>query len=197
MWKKAEKTLKKDRYIAPLVIKYGSCTITPSKKEDYFVDLFDSIVQQQLSIKAAKTIFERARVGLGGEVTPQKVLETKDKNFRKWGLSNQKTKYVKDLAQKVSREEVKIGILPTLSDDEVIQELTKIKGIGEWTSHMFLMFSLARPDVFPIGDLGIRKGVTKLLEKELEEEKMLKFSKRWAPYRTVASWYIWSFLENG
>ena len=195
MWKKAEAKLKKDKYIAPLIGKYGSCTITPSKKEDYFEELFDSIVQQQLSIKAAKTIFERARVGLGS-VTPQNVLDTKDNKFRQWGLSSQKTKYVKDLAKKASREEVKIKSLPALSDEEVISELTKVKGIGEWTAHMFLMFSLARPDIFPVGDLGIRKGTIKLTGKEMEDEEMIEFSKRWAPYRTVASWYIWSFLEN-
>lgn len=195
MWKKAEKKLKKDKYIAPLVGKYGSCTITPSKKENYFEELFDSIVQQQLSIAAAKTIFERARVGLG-RVTPECVLKTKDNKFRKWGLSSQKTIYVKDLALKVSREEVKIERLTALSDEEVVGELTKVKGIGEWTAHMFLMFSLARPDIFPVGDLGIRKGTVKLVGKEMKEDEIVEFAKRWAPYRTTASWYIWSFLEN-
>lgn len=195
MWKKAEEKLKKDKYIAPLIGKYGSCTIGPSKKEDYFEDLFDSIVQQQLSIKAAKTIFERARVGLGS-VTPENVLNTKDNKFRKWGLSSQKTKYVKDLAKKVSREGVKIESISTLPDEEVVSELTKVKGIGEWTANMFLMFSLARPDIFPVGDLGIRKGTIKLVGKEMQEEEMVEFAKRWSPHRTAASWYIWSFLEN-
>lgn len=196
MWSKAEKALKKDEYIAPLIGKYGSCTIAPSKQEDYFEDLFDAIIQQQLSIKAAKSIFERARVGLGGEVTPGKILKTNKGKFRKWGLSNQKIEYVKDLAKKVSREEVDIKKISSLPDEEVISQLTSVKGIGEWTGHMFLMFSLARPDIFPVGDLGIRKGVTKLLKKDLEIEEMIAFSKRWSPFRTPASWYIWSFLEN-
>jgi DNA-3-methyladenine glycosylase II len=195
MWTTAQEALKKDKYIASLIGKYGACTITPSKKEDYFRDLFDSIVQQQLSIKAAKTILERARVGLGS-VKPDNILDTKDNKFRKWGLSSQKTKYVKDLAKKVSREEVRLDSLPSLSDQAIVDELVKIKGIGEWTAHMFLMFSLARPDIFPIGDLGIKKGVNMLVKKELSGEEMVKFAKRWAPHRTVASWYIWSFLDN-
>lgn len=195
MWKKAEKALKKDKHIGPLVVEYGACTISPSRKDEYFEDLFDSIVQQQLSMKAAKTIFERARVGLGS-VTPEAVLETKDDRFREWGLSRQKTKYVKDLAKKVSGEEVDMKKLPSLSDEEVVGELTKVKGIGEWTSHMFLMFSLARPDIFPVGDLGIRNGMRELLKKDMKVEEMVNFAQKWAPHRTVASWYIWSFLEN-
>jgi DNA-3-methyladenine glycosylase II len=106
MWTKAQNQLKKDKYISPLIGKYGSCTITPSKKEKYFEDLFESIVQQQLSITAARTILERARVGLG-RVTPENILATKEIKFKKWGVSPQKTNYVKDLAEKVSREEVK------------------------------------------------------------------------------------------
>jgi DNA-3-methyladenine glycosylase II len=196
MWTKAEKALKKDEYIGPLIGKYGSCTIVPSKEEDYFEDLVDAIIQQQLSIRAAKSIFEKARVGLGGEVTPERILETGKSKFRKWGLSNQKIEYIKDLAEKVGREEVDIKELSFLPDEEVMSQLTSVKGIGEWTSHMFLMFSLARPDIFPVGDLGIRKGVTKLFEKDLEIEEMVAFSKRWSPFRTPASWYIWSFLEN-
>jgi DNA-3-methyladenine glycosylase II len=197
MWKKAEKTLKEDKYISPLILAYGVCRISPSSKDKYFEDLFESIVSQQLSIKAASTIFERARVGLGGEVTPEKILATKDNKFRKWGLSGQKTKYVKDLAEKASGEEVKINSFSTLPDDEIVEELTKVKGIGVWTSHMFLMFSLARPDIFPVLDLGIRNGMTKLLKKDLDPEKMVSFAERWSPFRTVASWYIWRSLENG
>lgn len=195
MWKKSEEFLASDKYISPLVEKYGPCRIKPSKKKEYFSDLVESIVGQQLSMKAADSIFKKVRVGLG-RVEPDNILSTEDKNLRDWGLSRAKVTYIKDLAKKVSREEVDIFSLSGLSDEKVIEELVKVKGIGKWTAEMFLMFSLARPDIYPVDDLGIRNGTKKFLGKDIEPKKMVKFAKRWAPHRTVASWYIWRSLEN-
>ncbi len=195
MWKKAEAFLSKDKHISSLIKKYGPCKIKPSKKKDYFLDLVDAICSQQLSGKAAATIFARVKDGLG-ELTPEKILRTKDEKFRKWGLSRQKTVYIKDLATKVKNGELKIKKLDRLPDEEVMKELIAVKGIGKWTAEMFLMFSLARPDVFPSDDLGIRNSMKKLLKKELKDDKLAKFAERWKPYRTVASWYLWALLEN-
>lgn len=195
LWVEAERFLSKDKYIGPLIKKHGPCKIKPSKKKDYFYDLVDAICSQQLSGKAAATILNRVRVGLGNDVSPIKILKVKDEKFRSWGLSWAKIKYIKDLSQKVKSREVEIEKLNRLPDEEVIKELVSVKGIGRWTSEMFLMFSLAREDVFPVDDLGINKGVEKLLKKRVSSQKMAEFSLRWKPYRTAASWYIWRSLD--
>ena len=196
MWQKAEKFLAKDKYIGPLIKKYGPCKIRPSKRKDYFVDLIDAITSQQLSGKAARTIFERVRVGLGGEILPENILKTKDEKFGGWGLSRAKTLYVKDLAVRVKDGRLNVGKLDKLSDEEIMQELIAVKGIGRWTAEMFLMFSLARPDTFPVDDLGISKGMSKLLKRALSTEKMGQFAIRWKPYRTLAAWYVWKVVDN-
>jgi len=196
MWQKAEKFLAKDKYIGPLIKKYGPCKIKPSKRKDYFVDLVDAITSQQLSGKAARTIFERVRVGLGGEILPENILKTKDEKFRSWGLSRAKTLYVKDLAARVKDGRLNVEKLDKLSDEEIVQELIAVKGIGRWTAEMFLMFSLARPDTFPVDDLGISKGMSKLLKRALSTEKMGQFAIRWKPYRTLAAWYVWKIVDN-
>lgn len=196
MWDKAEKVLFKDKYIGPLVKVHGLCTIRPIKKKDYFSDLVHSIVSQQLSGKAANTIFGRLKQKLEGEVTPERILRKRDQTLRNCGLSFAKVSFVKDLSCKVEDGEIKLNRLNKLSDEEIIEELVSVKGIGPWTAEMFLMFSLARPDVFPIDDLGIRKGMKQLLQKDLEKQEMVKFALRWKPYRTCASWYIWRNLDG-
>ncbi|KKU15996.1 MAG: hypothetical protein UX25_C0048G0013 [Candidatus Woesebacteria bacterium GW2011_GWC2_45_9] len=195
MWGAAEKILLRDRYLGLLIKRYGPCKIKPSKRTDYFLDLVDAIVSQQLSGKAAATIFGRVKEGLG-KVVPAKILSTPDAKFRGWGLSRQKTSYLKDLAQKVKEGDLKIEKLDKLPDEEVMEELIAVKGIGRWTAEMFLMFSLARPDTFPIDDLGIQKGIAKLLKKEISSQKMVNFAERWKPYRTAASWYVWKIVDN-
>jgi len=196
MWQKAEKFLAKDKYIRPLIKKYGPCKIKPSKKKDYFVDLVDAMVSQQLSGKAARTIFERVRMGLGGEILPEDILKTKDEKFRGWGLSRAKTLYVKDLAARVKDGRLNVGKLDKLSDEEIMQELIAVKGIGRWTAEMFLMFTLARPDTFPVDDLGISKGMNKLLKKTLSTDEIGEFALRWKPYRSLAAWYVWKVVDN-
>lgn len=196
MWNEAEKHLLKDKLLKPFIEKYGPCRIKPLRKSQYFTELVDAICSQQLSGKAATTIFNRVKAGIGGKVTPKAILSTKDKKLRSFGLSWAKVSYVKDLAERVSLKKLKINGLDTLSDQEVMQELVAVKGIGPWTAEMFLMFSLARPDIFPIDDLGIKKGAQKLTGKSLIGPELVKFGERFRPYRTVASWYIWRSLEN-
>lgn len=198
MWQDAEKFLLKDKYIAPLVGKWGHCRIEKSQKLKYFVDLLEAITNQQLSGKAASTIFGRVKDLCKGGISPEAILKLSEARLRTAGLSFAKIRYVKDLAGRVKSGELELGRLDKMTDEDVITELVAVKGIGRWTAEMFLMFSLARPDVFPVDDLGIRKGFEKVTEKKLEGEKLAKFAeKNWKPYRTVASWYLWRSLENG
>ena len=185
-WIEAEEFLSTDKYFAPLIKKWGHCTIKPIKKQKYFEDLVDAICSQQLSGKAAQTIFARVKKLLV-KVTPENIISTNDQKLRDCGLSWQKVSYVKDLATKVTNGELDILILDKLSDEDVITKLVKVKGIGRWTAEMFLMFSLARPDIFPKDDLGIQKAVKNL---------KIKNPNRWKPYKTIASWYLWRSLEN-
>ncbi len=196
-WENAEKFLLKDKHIGPLVKKWGRCRIKPIKKSVYFQDLVESIANQQLSGKAATTIFNRVKELLGGKITPAAIGRVQIEELRACGLSYAKCAYIKDLAQRVEKKEVKVKELDALPDEEVILELVAVKGIGRWTAEMFLMFSLARPDIFPVDDLGIRKGFEKVTGKKWDRIRSAKFAEKcWAPYRTVASWYLWRSLEN-
>lgn len=196
MWDDAQAFLVKDEYLGPLIKKWGRCTIKPINKRNYFEDLVDAICSQQLSGQAAQIIFERVKKLLV-KVLPESILIQSDQNLRGCGLSWAKVKYIKDLALNVSNGNLKITKLDSLSDEEIIKELVKIKGIGRWTAEMFLMFSLARPDVFPVDDLGIQKGFEKVTGSKWNKIKSAKFAeKNWKPYRTVASWYLWKSLEN-
>lgn len=196
MWEDAEKFLAKDKYIGPLIKKYGKCTIRIRSKNQYFEDLIDSIVQQQLSVKAGSTIFSRLKEKLGGNVTPERIIKLRRNVIRKCGLSNAKTTYIKDLAAHVKNGRLEIHKMDKLSDDKVMEELVSVKGIGRWTVEMFLMFSLGRSDIFPFDDLGIVNGMKKLIGRSLDKANMEKFAIRWKPYRTAASWYIWKSLDN-
>jgi DNA-3-methyladenine glycosylase II len=188
MWLDAEEFLSKDKFIGPLIQKWGHCTIKPIKKTTYFEDLVNAICSQQLSGKAAKTIFGRVKKLLI-KVTPENIMSKTDQELRDCGLSWQKVSYVKDLSLNIVNCKLKIENLDKLPDDEVIKELVQVKGIGRWTAEMFLMFSLARPDILPKDDLGINKALKNLKVKVKDTEK-------WRPYRTVASWYLWRSLEN-
>ncbi len=195
MWEEAENHLLKDKYVGPLVKKHGPCTIKKRPKGKYFSSLVSEIVGQQLSGKAAMTIFGRLEKELGGEITPDNILRKRDETLRKCGLSYAKISYIKDLSRHVKEGKLHLSTLDKHTDDEVFEELVAVKGIGRWTADMFLMFVLARPDIFPLGDLGISKGFKLLTKKDLKSEKMGKFAECWKPYRTVASWYIWRNLD--
>jgi DNA-3-methyladenine glycosylase II len=197
MWREAEKFLLKDKYIAPLVKRWGHCTIAPIKKPVYFQNLVEAITNQQLSGRAASTIFGRTRDLCKGDFSPEAILKLSEAKLRSAGLSFQKIKYIKDLSVKVKSGNLQIHKLDKLPDEDVSKELVAVKGIGPWTAEMFLMFALGRHDIFPVDDLGIRKGFQKVVGRKLEGEKLAKFAeKHWKPYRTVASWYLWKSLEN-
>lgn len=175
-------------------------------RKNHFRSLVESIVSQQLSVKASDTIFKRfvelfVKAGLIKSVrsfpSPEQVLKMSEAKLRKVGLSGSKVKYIKDLASKVYKKEVQLNRLSKMSDEEVIGHLVQVKGIGRWTGEMFLMFSLARPDIFSHGDLGLRNGITKLYEfKQAPTQKQIeKIVKKWSPHRTLASRYLWKSLE--
>jgi DNA-3-methyladenine glycosylase II len=163
-----------------------------------FPALARSIVFQQLSGKAAATIFGRLEAAVNGRVTPRAVLKLDEARMRSLGLSKQKAAYLRDLAQKTLTREVDFRTLPEMPDQEVIAHLTAVKGIGVWTAQMFLIFALGRPDVLPTADLGIRAAMKKLYGLAVlpQPAEMEKIAAPWRPYCSVACWYLWRSLDN-
>jgi len=167
-------------------------------REPGFETLVKSIVYQQLSGRVAQVIFERlAGAVSGGVLTPQSVLALRPAKMRAVGLSKQKTAYIRDLARLTRSGAVAFEELPGLPDQEVIERLTQVKGVGVWTAHMFLIFALRRTNVLPSGDLGIRAAIRKAygLEELPKPAEIEALGLRWHPYCTVAAWYLWRSLE--
>ena len=189
---------KHDKVLSAIIKKYGTRNLTPHRK--YFNLLLGAIISQQLSVKAAASIEKRFMSYFKNQPTPESVLGTSDLTLRGFGLSNAKVKYVKDLSAKILSGEVKLKGFSKKADDEIISELTIVKGIGVWSAHMFLIFNLARLNILPTGDLGIRKAVmlNYRLKKMPTEEKVEKIAKlnNWHPYCSVASIYLWQSLNG-
>lgn len=195
----AEYLSKHDPVLAPVIAKYGLTNMRPHN--NYYQELVDSIISQQLSVKAAAAIEQRFRYIFGGEFpTPEQILTVSLDDLRAIGFSYAKGKYVQDLAQHVIDGKLKFDHLDDLSNDEVVAELTAVKGVGEWTAHMFLMFCMGRSDILPVGDLGIRNGIRQLygLKHAPSPEEIRKIAKKnhWHPYESIACWYIWRSLDN-
>ncbi len=188
--------LSQDRFIGPLIEKYGACTLTP--RTDYFLVLCESIISQQISVKAADSIFGRFLQLFAGKPTPQLVARSNPDQLKTAGVSNQKAKYLLDLAEKFATGQVDPGKFDSLENEQIIAELTQVKGIGKWTAMMFLIFALNRPDVLPVEDLGIRRAVqTQYNFPELATTEQIRaIAKYWHPYETVACWYLWRSLDN-
>lgn len=165
---------------------------------NYFVDLVESIINQQLSGKVAKVIFTRfEKLFPHNLITSDEILKLKDEDIRKVGISYGKISYIKDLADKVKNKEVDLFKLKKLTDDEIIMELIKIKGIGRWTAEMFLIFTLGREDVFSFGDLGLRTAVKKTYGlEEVNQKTAGDLVKSWSPYKSYASRILWKSLNN-
>lgn len=202
--------------IGPCRMKFG---------EPVFHSLAEAIVYQQLNGKAAETIFNRFAALAGNPLTPEGILKLTPEQMRSVGLSQQKSSYLRDMAERAHRGELNFSILPKMSDDEVIAHLTQVKGVGVWTAHMFLMFTLRRPNILPVGDFGVRMAMHKhYLAKRLAKKKISKATKRangktakkaakpeiilpkpeemekiavhWEPYRSIACWYLWQSLDT-
>lgn len=190
---KAIAHLKKDPVMRRLIKKYSKPDWSYSG--GVFVDLLRSIVSQQLSGKAAATIWSRFTAFVGNPPQPTKIIRARDATLRKCGLSFAKISYIKGIARETKEGRLNPKKLSNLSDEEVYAELTALKGVGKWTAEMIMMFSLKRPDVFSVGDLGIRSAVAKLYKIDRDDwQKVEKIAERWRPHRTVACRYLWRSL---
>jgi 3-methyladenine DNA glycosylase/8-oxoguanine DNA glycosylase len=199
--------------LAELIARVGPCPIragggygagpggADKYADDHFAGLVQAIVSQQLSSKAAITIYERVRqIGLDeeGRLSPARFLAAPDTRLREAGLSGNKTKFVKDLSDRVHGGALQLAAMDALGDEAVIEALCEVKGIGRWTAEMFLIFRLGRLDVLPVDDLGIQKGFVELfnLRKMPTPERMTALARPFRPYRSIASWYLWRLLEK-
>ena len=190
-----------DPVLARLIDDHGEIELIPRHRQghDHYTTLVRSITGQQLSVKAAATIFGRVLDLFGGHPpTPQQILETDPEALRAAGLSRGKVSYLRSLAEHVLDGSLELDRLDELPDDEVIRELTAVKGLGEWTAHMFLMFQLARPDVLAVGDLGIRRAVERAYELPAmpTPSELEGIAEPWRPWRTLACRYLWESLDN-
>lgn len=182
--------LRDDAYIGPLIEEHGVLELDTA--DDMFRRLVVSILRQQVSMASAAAT--RKRLFEAVEVTPEGVLAAGPETLRDLGLSRQKAGYVRNVAE-AFQDDYDREYFEQLEDKQVLEELTAIKGVGEWTANMQLLFSLGRPDVFPVGDLGIRKGMETLFG-EMTREEMVAEAERWAPYRSYATLYLWRIEED-
>ena len=189
---------KNDPVLQKIIHRSKPCSLRPHR--NYYISLLEAIIGQQLSMKAADTICRRFIQLAGDPPLPEKIIQLEDDFLRTAGLSYSKIKYVKDLSVKILNKELKLKQISALCDEDIIVELTKVKGIGLWTAQMFLIFTLGRLDVLPYLDLGIRKSIQNLygLRKLPEQAGVEKIAKKynWRPYCSIASWYLWRSLDN-
>jgi DNA-3-methyladenine glycosylase II len=195
--KKAIKLLKKDPKFAKIILQVGEYNVKITKNR--YRSLVEAIISQQLSGSAAESILNRFRkLYKSNFPKPIEVLQTSDTKLRKVGLSKMKVKYIKELSKKTESRHLNMGNFSTMEDEQIIEHLTNVKGIGRWTAEMFLIFSMGRWDVLPVGDLGLKKGIQLMysLNDLPTEKEMEQLAESWRPYRTVATWYLWKSLQK-
>lgn len=193
----ALKHLRKDRQMRRVIDRVGEFKPRPHPPREYFRILASSIVGQMLSLKAASTIRKRLEDRVRPrKVTPESLLALSTSDLRGVGLSNTKARAMHDLSRRTADGTLRLKAFPRMENDEIIDQLTEVHGVGRWTVQMFLMFGLVRPDVWPIDDLGIRAAIKKMdqLKEMPVKAYMLKRGDLYAPFRTVASWYLWQSL---
>jgi DNA-3-methyladenine glycosylase II len=191
--------MRRDPVLAAIIKRHGPCGLGAVRDRfDHFSMLVRAIVFQQLSTKAATTIHNRLLECMPGGTTPECLAAITAQQMRAAGISRQKEAYLRDLAERVGSGQVPLEAVDLMTDEEVIEALTKVKGIGRWTAEMFLIFRLQRPDVLPVGDLGIVNAIQKAyrMRKKPTSDRMLKLGEAWRPYRSVATWYLWRSLDN-
>ena len=194
---KAINFLKRDPKLAKIIKQVGPFNVRITKNR--YQSLIEAIVTQQLAGAAANSIITKfRRLYSSNFPKPIDVIHTPNSKLRTTGLSRMKITYIKELSKKIEEKHVNLRTISNLTDEEVVDCLTSVKGIGRWTAEMFLIFSLGRLDVLPVGDLGLKKGIQQLfsLDELPKEEQIEKFAKRWRPYRTVATWYLWKGLKK-
>jgi DNA-3-methyladenine glycosylase II len=188
----------RDPLLAEVIRRAGPCRI--EGRREPFLSLAEAIVYQQLSMKAAAAIWRRfAALFPGRRVTAAALAAIPEERLRGAGLSRRKCAYLRDLASRFASGEIEPRALRRMKDDEVVETLTRIKGVGRWTAEMFLIFCLKRPDVWPVDDLGVLKGLQRLygMRRLPRRARAERLGERWRPYRTVATWYLWRGLDNG
>ncbi len=192
--------MRRDPVLGKAIQQIGPCRMAERQRADHLSALVGAIVSQQLSTKAAATIFGRFVALFPGNAISDAaaIAAQSDQALRGVGLSGQKVGYLRDLSARIADGRLNLDELDTLPDEQVIERLTAVKGFGRWTAEMFLMFRLHRPDVLPAGDLGIVNAIQRLyrLRKRPDARRILKMGEAWRPYRSVASWYLWQTLRN-
>jgi DNA-3-methyladenine glycosylase II len=194
-WQRAKRALaRRDPVMAGIMRAHPKIFL--ARRGEPFLTLARAIVGQQISVKAAQSVWDRLALCVG-EVTPEGVLAKPRPELRACGLSDRKTEYIADLAQHFADGAIHLHRWPLMDDEEIIAELIQVRGIGRWTAEMFLIFNLLRPDVFPLDDLGLQKGirVSYFRDRKVALSTMRKLGERWRPWRSVATWYLWRSLD--
>ena len=194
-WNKAKSYLiKKDKKLAKIIKSYPDDFLFT--KSDPFMTLARSIVGQQISVKAAQSVWDKLEIKLK-KVNLINIKKSNSNSLKSVGLSRQKVEYLKNLAIAFSKNKIKIDSWDKMSDQDIILDLIQIKGIGRWTAEMFLIFNLCRQDIFPLDDIGMIKGLCKVynLDYPISKNEILKYGNKWRPYRSVATWYLWRSLD--
>jgi DNA-3-methyladenine glycosylase II len=187
--------MKQDRILRKLIPKYDDGIL--GSRGDAFTTLARSIVGQQISVAAAQSVWNRTLETLGNEVTPKRVLDTKHDALRASGLSARKVEYIRDLADHFHHGRLQTERWPKMDDEELIKELSAIRGIGRWTAEMFLIFNLMRPNVLPLDDIGLIRAISinYFSGEPVTRHEAREVAANWAPWRTVATWYMWRSID--
>lgn len=186
-----------DPVMRKIVKAVGPCELRPGGRGDHFTTILRAIVGQQLSSKAAETIWNRLLElhANGRRIRPEDVLALRVGRLRSTGMSNAKVRYAKDLARRVASGELNLRSLSRRDDERIVAELIAVDGVGRWTAEMFLIFKLGRPDVWAVGDLGLRNAVKRAYRVEPTKDNLIRVAEPWRPWRSVASWYLWRSLS--
>lgn len=194
-WQRATRELgAADPVLGALIAQHQGLTL--ASRGDAFQTLARSIVGQQISVKAAQSVWDRFAAAVG-DMQPQRVLRLSETQLRGCGLSGQKVKYLSDLSARFAGGAIDVARWHAMDDEALIADLTQVKGIGRWTAEMFLIFYLTRPDVLPLGDLGLQRALRLHYNKgrKLSERRIAALSARWTPWRSAATWYLWRSLD--
>ena len=194
-WQKAKKALSnKDKKLSIIIESYPDDFLF--SKSNPFYTLARSIVGQQISVKAAQSVWDKLEAKIS-KISPEIIKKTHSNTLKSVGLSRQKVSYLKNLAEAFIEKKIKLNMWNRMMDEEIVQDLIQIKGIGRWTAEMFLIFNLCRADIFPLDDIGMIKALCKLynIPYPTNREVVIRIGKRWKPYRSVATWYLWRSLD--
>jgi len=195
-WDRARRALSRcDPVMAAIIREHPRVHLQP--RGEPFHTLARAIVGQQISVKAAQSVWNKVMVCLGEKITPESVLARRRPQLRACGLSDRKTEYIADLAQHFADGRIHVGSWPQMGDEEIIAELVEVRGIGRWTAEMFLIFNLLRADILPLDDLGLQKGirVNYFKGRKVALRTMRRIGESWRPWRSVATWYLWRSLD--